>query len=261
MTDGFSRDELIAAYVAGLLLDRDRIFVGANLHVPRAGGLLAHLTHAPNMQVSIGLISTSLLHADRLEPTKFSTDYRVSRWAEAVVVHNDIFDRPDHCADVFFVGGLQVDQHGNTNLIGIRGPDGELAVRGPGALGTTTMAHYASRYYVYAQHHTPATFVPRVDYISTLGYGDGPGYREELGLNRYNDGPSAVVTSLGILDFDTPDRRMRLRHVHPGVTVEEVRANTSFELAIDDTVSETPHPTPAQLELLRTKIDVEGLLR
>jgi glutaconate CoA-transferase subunit B len=257
----FSRDELQAAYLAGLLQDDDRIFVGANLHVPRAGALLAHLTHAPNMQLSIGLISTNLLHADRLEPTKFSTDYRVSRWAEAVVIHNDIFDRPEYCADVFFIGGLQIDRYGNTNLIGIKGPDGKLAVRGPGPLGTTTMAHYAKRFYIYAQHHAPATFVSKVDYISALGYGDGGGYRESLGLNQYNDGPICVVTPLGILDFETPDNRMRLRHVHPGVTVEEVQEQTGFELEIAEGISETPAPTAAQLELLRETIDVEGLLR
>lgn len=261
MSTEFSRDELQAAYLASLLQDDDRIFVGANLHVPRAGALLAHLTHAPNMQLSIGLISTNLLNADRLEPTKFSTDYRVSRWAEAVVIHNDIFDRPEYCADVFFIGGLQIDQYGNTNLIGIKGADGELAVRGPGPLGTTTMAHYAKRFYIYAQNHNATSFVPRVDYISTVGYGDGGDYREALGLNRYNEGPLQVVTPLGIMDFETPDHRMRLRHTHPGISLEQVREATGFELEIAADLSDTPVPTAAELELLRGTIDVEGMLR
>lgn len=256
-----SVDEIQAWLIARLLEDGDRVFVGANLHVPRAGALLAHLTHAPNMQLSIGLISTNLLHADRLEPTKFSTDYRVARWAEAVVIHNDIFDRPEFCANVFFVGGLQIDRYGNTNLIGIRRADGGLSVRGPGSLGTTTMAHYAKRYYIYSPHHNPQTFVERVDFISTLGYGDGGDHRERLGLSRYNVGPAAVITPLGVLDFATPDHQMRLVHTHPGVTVDDVTAATGFDLAVAPVVTITPLPDDAAIALLRSKIDVEGLLR
>lgn len=257
----YSRDELLACYFASQIEDGDRVFVGANLPVPRAGNLLAHLTHGPDIKVSIGLISTNLLDEPQLEPFKFSTDYRMSRWAESVVIHNDLFDAPPKVSDLFFVGGIQVDRYGNTNLIGLKGEDGELSFRGPGSLGTTTMSYYAKRYYIYAPAHDRRTFVERCDYISTFGHGDGGDHRRRLGLDRYNAGPTSVITPLAILDFATPDHRMRLQSVHPGVTPAEVQDATAFELVIDDDTPETPEPTAEQLVLLRERIDADGLLR
>jgi glutaconate CoA-transferase, subunit B len=257
----FSTGELLACYVAAQIENGDRVFVGANLPVPRAGNLLAHLTHGPDVKVSIGLVTTNLLDEAVLEPFKFSTDYRMSRFAEAVVIHNDIFDDPPACSDLFFVGGIQIDRYGNTNLIGLRGDDGALAFRGPGSLGTVTMAHYAKRYYLYAPAHDPRVFVERCDFISVFGHGEGGDHRARLGLDQYNAGPTAVITPLAILDFETPDHRMRLQSVHPGVTVDDVVAATGFELVVPDGVETTPAPTPEQLELLRGRIDREGLLR
>ena len=261
MTLPVTNQEIQAFYVARVLEDGDRLFVGANLHVPRAGALYAHMTHAPNMKLSVGMVTTNLLNADLLEPTKFSTDYRVSRWAESIVIHNDIFERPQHCSDVFFVGGMQIDRFGNTNLIGIRDATGTFAVRGPGSLGTTTMAHYAKRYYIYAPTHSRSVFVERCDYISTFGHGEGGDHRARLSLNQFNEGPRQVITPLGVLDFETTDHRMRLTHVHPGVSVDEVIANTAFELALADSIGVTAMPSAAELSMMRERIDVEGTLR
>jgi glutaconate CoA-transferase, subunit B len=257
----YSTGELLAAYIASQIRNGDRVFIGANLPVPRAGNLLAHLTHGPDIKVSIGLISTNLIDEPTLEPFKFSTDYRMSRFAEAVVIHNDIFDAPRKCADVFVVGGMQIDRFGNTNLIGLRGPDGRLARRGPGSLGTTSMAYYANRYYIYAAEHSRRVFVESCDYISVFGHGDGDDHRARLGLDRYNRGPESVITPLAILDFLPVTNAMRLQSVHPGVSVDEVVAATGFELLIPDHVPTTPAPTEDQLELLRQRIDCDGLLR
>lgn len=257
----YSRGELLACYFAAQIENGDRVFVGANLPVPRAGNLLAHLTHGPDIKVSIGMVTTNLLEEPVLEPFKFSTDYRMSRFAEAVVIHNDIFDAPRQTSDLFFVGGLQVDRYGNTNLIGLRNGDGELAFRGPGSLGTTSMAYYAKRYYIYAPAHDPRVFVEQCDYVSVFGHGEGGDHRARLGLDRYNAGPTSVITPLAILDFDTPDHRMRLQSVHPGVSVDDVRAATGFELEVPDDVPSTPEPTDQELTLLRERIDRDGLLR
>jgi glutaconate CoA-transferase subunit B len=256
----YSRGELLACFVAAQIENGDRVFVGANLPVPRAGNLLAHLTHGPDVKVAIGLVTTNLLDEPVLEPFKFSTDYRMSRFAESVVIHNDIFDAPRQVSDLFFVGGIQIDRYGNTNLIGLR--DGErMSFRGPGTLGTASMAYYAKRYYIYAPSHERRVFCERCDYISVFGNGDGGDHRARLGLDRFNDGPAAVITPLAIMDFDTPDKRMRVRTLHPGVEPDEVREATGFDLDIPDGTPRTPEPTPAQLELLRQRIDVDGLLR
>jgi glutaconate CoA-transferase, subunit B len=256
----FNLGELLAAYFAGQIENGDRVFVGANLPVPRAGNLLAHLTHGPDIKVSIGMVSTNLLDEPELEPFKFSTDHRMSRWAEAIVIHNDIFDSPRQTSDLFFVGGIQIDRFGNTNLIGLRGDKGGFAFRGPGTLGTASMAYYAKRYYIYSPTHDPRTFVEKADFISVFGHGEGGDHRARLGLDRYNAGPTAVITPLAILDFETPDHSMRVQSVHPGVSVEEVREATGFELVVPAEVPTTTAPTTAQLELLRQRIDTDGLL-
>jgi glutaconate CoA-transferase subunit B len=257
----YSRNELLAAYVAAQIENGDRVFVGANLAVPRAGNLLAHLTHGPDIRVSIGMITTNLLNEPILEPFAFSTDYRMSRFAESYVIHNDIFDSPRLVADLFFVGGIQVDRYGNTNLIGLKGPDGHLRMRGPGTLGTATMAHYAKRYYIWVPRHEPRVLVERCDYISVFGHGDGDDHRARLGLDQYNAGPESVITPLAILDFQTDDHSMRIRSVHPGVSVEDVVAATGFALTIPDEVPTTTEPTADQVRLLRERIDIDGILR
>ncbi|MGB9182710.1 MAG: CoA-transferase [Solirubrobacteraceae bacterium] len=259
--EAFSRDELLAAYVAGQIENGDRLFVGANLPVPRAGNLLAHLTHGPDIKVSVGMVSTNLLNEPILEPLKFSTDYRMARFAEAVVVHNDIFDAPRKVSDLFFVGGIQIDRYGNTNLIGLGEDYARLRFRGPGTLGTASMAYYAKRYYIYAQQHSPRVFVERCDFVSVFGHGEGADHRARLGLDRFNRGPTSVITPLAILDFETPDHRMRIQSVHPGVSVDDVHAATGFELEVPPDVAVTPEPTAEQIALLRERIDVEGLLR
>jgi glutaconate CoA-transferase, subunit B len=257
----YSRGEVVACYIASQIENGDRLFVGANLPVPRAGNLLAHLTHGPDIRVSIGMISTSLLDEPVLEPSKFSTDYRFSRFAEAVVIHNDIFDAPRKISDLFFVGGLQIDRYGNTNLIGTGEDYARLKLRGPGTLGTCSMSYYAKRFYIYTAVHDPRVFVERCDFISVFGHGEGGDHRARLGLDRYNPGPTSVITPLAILDFETPDHRMRLQSIHPGVSVDDVRGATGFELVVPEHVPLTPEPTEQQLHLLRTRIDVEGLLR
>ena len=256
----YNRGELLAAYFASQIENGDNVFVGANLPVPRAGNLLAHLTHGPDIRVRIGMVSTNLLDEPELEPFKFSTDHRMSRWAESIVIHNDIFDSPRQTSVLFFFGGILVDRFGNTNLIGLSDGEGGLKLRGPGSLGTVSMAYYAKRFYIYSPSHTARVFVPKVDFVSVFGHGEGGDHRHRLGLDRFNAGPTSVITPLAILDFETPDHSMRIQSVHPGVSVEEVQEATGFELAVPDEVPTTAEPTAEQLTLLRERIDRDGLL-
>lgn len=256
----YSRGELLACYIASQIENRDRVFVGANLPVPRAGNLLAHLTHGPDIKVAIGMVQTNLVDDPVLEPFKFSTDHRMSRWAEAVVIHNDIFDAPQKISDLFFVGGIQIDRFGNTNLIGTASKPATLRFRGPGTLGTASMSYYAKRYYIYTPAHNPRVFVERCDFISVFGHGDGGDHRARLGLDRFNAGPTSVITPLAIMDFQTPEHAMRIQSVHPGVSVEEVQASTGFDLVVPAEVPATRMPTAEQLQLLRERIDLDRLL-
>jgi glutaconate CoA-transferase subunit B len=106
--------------------------------------------------------------------------------------------------------------------------------------------------------HDKRRFVPKVDFITTPGYLTGKGARERAGLPR-NSGPANVVSTLALMDFDPATYRMRLIATHPGVTVEDVIANTGFELLIADKVGVNDPPSAEELHLLREEIDPEKL--
>lgn len=235
--------------------DDMHVQVGANLPVARAGVLLAHLTRLPNIRVLLGAGITSYLEQRRLASFEFVWDARSLIGAEALMYQEGVFDsmwRPN----VFFVGGLQVDATGNTNLIGIGSDPKKMKVRGPGTVATATMSTYCDYYYIIMPAHTPQSFVERCDFISSLG-----DRRERERLGFPGNGPRFVLSPLGILDFEGSSARMRLRHLLPGSTVDKVREATGFELEVAPDVTEVPEPTPQEIALLRERIDPEGLLR
>ena len=256
----YTTAELIAAFLARDLHDGEFVVVGANLPVPRAGVLLAHLDHGPNMWIGLSATQTSLLKEPVLEPFKFNRDFRAAKWAESYMLHEEAFDSPKLMSDAFFVGGIQIDQYGNSNLIGVGKEYRRLAFRGPGAIGTTTVSTYTKRYYLYLNSHDPRVLVERCDFITSFGWGKGGAdARQKLGLP--GGGPKYCVTPLCVFDFEEREKRMRLKSVHPGVTVEEVLAKTGFKPIVPTRVPETEPPTTDELAILRRRVDVEGVLR
>jgi acyl CoA:acetate/3-ketoacid CoA transferase beta subunit len=152
------------------------------------------------------------------------------------------------------MGASQMDVHGNQNfgaigdykkpkaqLLGFRGAPGNIV-------------NHQTSYWV--PNHSPKVFVPKVDVVTGPGWdrvqAAGPAATKYFYLKR-------VVTNLCTFDWETPDRMMRLRTVHPGVTVDEVVAATGFELVIPDKVPESRLPTPEELQLIREVIDPKGL--
>ena len=99
----------------------------------------------------------------------------------------------------------------------------------------------------------------KIDFVTTPGYLTGPGARERVGLPA-GTGPYRVITQLGIMGFDEETKRMTLLSVHPGVTVDQVKANTGFELIIPEKVTVTEPPTERELKILRTEIDPAGIV-
>jgi glutaconate CoA-transferase subunit B len=191
----------------------------------------------------------------------FGWDRRVVRWSESYSDTGHRFDRlKDWSNHVFFIGGIQVDRFGNTNLIGI-GPDyRHLKFRGPGSVGTPTLSTHVGRYYIVLNGHSPRLLVERCDYISAYGWGSGGAdARRKLGLP--GGGPKYVVTPLCVMDFEEETRRMRLHSLHPGVTAATVRESTGFELVIPPSVPTTEPPTAEELSALRTRVDTAGRLR
>ncbi len=143
---------------------------------------------------------------------------------------------------------------GQVIMSGERWQANKIETRLPGSGGACDLASLAKRHIIIMAHEK-RRFVPKVDYITSPGYGEGASWRERVGLPH--GGPQAVITTLGVLRFDSETREMVLNSVHPGVTVEEVLENTGWPLRVAPEVTETPKPTEAELAMLR-QFDPEG---
>jgi len=257
----YTNKELMAAFIARDIKDAETVSVGASLPVCRAGILLAHLTHAPNLRVQMAFTMTNLYNVQVLDSFEFITDWRAARWAEFFYQHDtgpDLYKRRRQA--IFFIGGLQIDAYGNTNLIGIGSDFHHLKMRGPGGVGTASMGTNVGRYYLYVNTHNKQTLAERLDWRSSFGFGEG-GADARKKLNLPGSGPRYCITPLCIFDFEEESKRMRLMSVHPGVSVDQVLANTGFTPIVPDKVPMTPPPTQDQVQLLRNRIDVDGVLR
>ena len=251
--------ELMACWLSRDLMDGEYAVVGANFPIPRAAVLLAHFLHGPNMKIGMGTFKVNLNEVEQVSTINFVTEFTPVRWAESASCFPlDLLGF--HKMDVFYISGIQIDAHGNTNLIGIPDDKGGYKFRGPGSIGTTTLSAVARRYYIVTENHTSRTFVEKCDIISAMGYGDGtPGLREKLQLP--GKGPRYCITPLCVFDFSPQTNRMRLHSLHPGMTLEQVEENTGFEFERLEFISETPPPTERELDVLRNRVDPKGLLR
>jgi glutaconate CoA-transferase subunit B len=244
--------ELMVASAAREIQDGEVVFVGMRL--PLLGFQLAKSTHAP---CAVGLFELGIIR-DSPAPQPILTmgdlpNLCQATWLADTVDVLGLLQRGE--VDVSFIGGAQVDRFGNLNTSYIGGvAPGTIATRLPGSGGACDLACLAKRHIIIMAHEK-RRFVPRVDYITSPGYGDGAGWRQRAGLPR--GGPAAVITTLGLLRFDADQGEMVLAAVHPGVTVEQVRLNTGWPLRVAANLNQTPAPTPEALALLR-RFDPHG---
>jgi glutaconate CoA-transferase subunit B len=244
--------ETDAVLVSRLLRDEDRVMIGAGLDAPRAGALLAALTHAPGLALcqSLGWIDVASLARPR--PPRLGMDVRDAAGAEALMLDDEAYDDVRRLSTFFVLGGLEIDRHGATNLLGRRGPDG-WERRGPGAIGTSSMAVLAERTLLYSTRHTPEVFVESCSTVSAHGW------RPDDPLAA--SGPDLCLSPAGLFDFPAPERTMRLLHTRPGWSAAEAQAATGFPLAGLEDATPLPEPEPGELAALRERVDQDGRLR
>ena len=261
MTAEATPKEIMACVIARDLADGEWVEVGANLPVPRAGALLAHLHHGPNMNVMLAMTKAWVHDQPAIEDFEFITDVRAMRWAEAYYEHDRLLSNMRfRRKGVFFCGGIEIDRFGNSNLIGVGADHRRLAFRGPGAIGTCNATVYNGRYHLVTTSHSRRVLVERCSFVSALGFGDGaPGLRERLKLP--GAGPRYIITPLCVFDFDPDTNAARLKSLNPGVTLEQVREQTGFEFLAPREPPVTQPPTEEELNILRTRIDRAGALR
>src|SRR5260370_3866921 len=150
-----------------------------------------------------------------------------------------------------FLGAAEVDKFGNLNSTQVQGKNGMVRLPGSGgACDIASMAHRFVALLEHAKHRLPE----RVSYITSPGNGEGAGWRKRVGLPR--GGPSAVLTSKCVLRFGG-DGEAYLATTHPGVTVDDVLANTRWKLRVPNNVMLTPEPNSAELQAIR-EYDTKG---
>ena len=239
----FTASELMTVHAARLLRDGDVVFVGVGL--PNLACNLARRTHAPNLVMiyEAGVIGA---RPSRL-PLSIGDPTLVTR-ATSVCSMYDIFtlylQRGN--VDVGFLGGAQIDRFGNINATVI-GDYNHPKVRLPGSGGSMEIAGWANRCYVMTPHQK-RRFPEKVDFATSAGFLNGRAAREASGVR--GGGPQAVVTNLGFLEPDESGELV-LTAVHPGVTVEEVQANTGWPLKAAANLRVTRPPSEEELRLLR----------
>lgn len=155
--------------------------------------------------------------------------------------------------DYAFLGGAQIDMYGNLNSSIIGGDYRKPKVRLPGSGGAADLGTNCWKIIVITPHEK-RRFVKKVDFITTPGYLTGGRTREDAGLPP-GSGPYRIITSLAIMDFEEKSKRMRVTSLHPGVTLEQVKENTGFELLVKDPLATTPEPDLKMLKILREEVD------
>jgi acyl CoA:acetate/3-ketoacid CoA transferase beta subunit len=242
-----TRAEVCVAAVADAFRDDGEKLASAFGSVPSAGVRLAKLTSAPDLLMTDGI---AYLRGD-VPPLSGEDpgDAVVEGWLPFRKVFDLLWSGRRHV----IMTASQIDRFGNHNFACIgdyRKPKAQLlGMRG--APGNTI--HHATSYWV--PNHGPKVFVPRVDVVSGVGHDRAAALGPAS--SRFHD-VRCVISNLGVFDFATPDRSMRLVSVHPGVPVDEVVAQTGFELVLPSRVPETRLPSDEELRLLRERIDPKG---
>jgi acyl CoA:acetate/3-ketoacid CoA transferase beta subunit len=240
------RADVCAAAVADCFAGDGEILANPIGTIPMIGGRLSRATFEPDLMMTDG--EATLIANHEAVPAGDERRY------ETYNPYRRMFDVVWSGRRHVMMGATQVDRYGNQNIAGLGGtaerPKTQLlGFRGaPGNTINDTTSYWVPQ-------HSPRVFVEHVDIVTGIGYDRaarlGPVAARFHEIRR-------VISNLGVFDFETPDNRMRLRSVHPGVTVDEVVAATGFELVIDDDVASSRLPSAEELRLLDEVIDPAG---
>ena len=253
MTD-YTASEMMIAASARELADARVVFVGIGL--PNIACNLAQRTVAPELE----LVYEAGVYGARPSRLPLSIgDPCLVTGARSVVSMSQLFQYylQGGLIDVGFLGAAQIDRYGNLNTTVI-GPYQGPKVRLPGSGGACDIALLAGKVLIIARL-SRRTFVERLDFVTSPGHLSGGDSRSRLG--DYGQGPTAVITDMGIFRFDEKTREMALTSLHPGCSVEAVQEQVGWPLRVADDLTETEPPPPDQLRIMREELDPTGRYR
>lgn len=248
----YTATDLLASVASRLLEDRRSVLVGTGL--PMIAALLAQRMHAPGLLIifEAGGIGPRV----PVLPISVGDSRTFYQAAAASSMHDVMSACQAGYLDYGFLGAAMIDRFGNLNTTVI-GDWEHPTARLPGSGGANDVGSLCHRTIIILRQDR-RRFVEKVDFITTPGYLEGPGARERAGLPE-DTGPYRVITQLGVFDFEEKTKRMRLLAVHPGVTVEQVQENSSFEILLPEQVEITDPPSEEELRLLH-EIDPLGMV-
>lgn len=254
----FMEKETMAVFLAREFDDKDWVVAGAFPEICFGAAMLAQKTHAPSLIVQAGG-SCFYCNVSGRDCTLYpsSTEYRNIEWAEARFPHYDT-SLVTRKRTKMVVGALEVDRYGNCNLFGIGFDGKKWKFRGPGMVGIESALSLIKENYIVITRHDRRTLVEKVEYVSGVGFGNGPGSREGLGL--VGKGPKYIITPKAVFDFEEKTKRARLFKLMPSVRLDWVLQNTGFDIVMPQRVDEVEPPTVDEIKVLRS-IDKLGLLR
>ncbi len=245
--------ELLGCVAARLLPDNQSVFVGTGL--PMIAAMLAQRMHAPHILIifEAGSIGPRV----PVLPISVGDSRTFYKAVAATSMHDVMSAAQAGYMDYGFLGAAAIDAYGNINTTVIGDWD-KPTVRLPGSGGANDLGSFCWRTLYLMRNQSRRTFVNKLDFITTPGWLDGQGARERAGLPA-GCGPFRVITQLGVYDFDEETKRLRLLSLHPGVTVDDVQANSEFQILIPDRVPTTEPPTAEERRILR-EIDPDGMV-
>jgi len=247
MNDEITRAEVCVVAVAECFRGDGETLANPIGTIPMIGGRLARATFEPDLMMTDG--EASLIANDE------AFSWPEGRVVESYNPYRSMFDAVWSGRRHVMMGASQIDTYGNQNFAAVGADYSRPKVQLLGFRGAPgNTVNDPTSYWI--PNHSKQVFVEKVDVVCGVGYdraaAAGPAAQRYHDLRR-------VVTNLAVLDWDTPDRRMRLRSVHPGVTVDDVVAATGFELVVPDGIEESRLPTDDELDLIRRVIDPDGL--
>lgn len=227
--------DIMTCAISNLLKNRETVFHGVSSHLPMVAMNLAKKMHAPDLvQLNIpgGVNPSSVKNSSY---SSAGADLHES--SEAYFPLDEVFDLSMRGKlDVAFLGGVQFDSQGNVNA-SVIGDYNKPKVRLPGGAGSAVLIPTAKKAIIWRTKHDKRTFVENVDFVTTRG-------------NLWK-----IVTPLCIFEFK--HGRLQLDRIHPTSSLEEVQANTGFELIYEE-IKYTDLPTQQELRNLK-KIDPNDL--
>lgn len=244
VTESATLEEIQTVVAARRLRTARSVFIGVGR--PSTAAMLARTVHNPELVLvyESGTVGAKPWHI----PLSIG-DGELAETADFVVSVPEMFNYWIGAGriEVAFLGAAQVDRHANLNSTVI-GEYEHPKARLPGAGGAPEIAASCDEVIVIVPH-ARRTFVPRLDFRTTVGYGEGPESRERLGFR--GAGPTAVITDLGVLEPHPETKELTLVAVHTGVEVEQVLSRTGWELDQAHPVLRTEPPTDGELSALR----------